>query len=156
MKTQELLYPVSRDAMFASTINHFIGSIVSDSKEERELFTKILEFSLSVLIPQQVKTDKEKAQATYIAIMAKATGIMELEAKMLTLLKPVTDTESFKLLADLDYSTLEKNEEYAEIVAQTVMPFVQVAGVDNLEKGFNEIDNLNFMVEDQELQGETK
>ena len=157
MKT-EPTYKVSQDAMIASTINHFIGSITGETKEDRDFFTWVLHASLRILIPQQIEADKEWAQATYITLMAKATDMMELEAEMLTMLRPTLNTDNFSILANINYDKYEKNETFLKMMAEILMPFIQIMGVTDIRKAFDEIDDLSFMVEDedQEQQGGIK
>lgn len=144
-------FVVTRDAIFASTINHLIAIYIG-FEEEKTPVLRALDFALTILMPKTTNTENDRMQAMYVMLVARMTDKMELEAQALQLLIPAkknTDEEKLlNLLVKMDFSQETKDESALKSVAPLLLTLMQCAGVKDIETAFTEMDCLAMELED--------
>ncbi len=132
---------VTHDAVLASTLDKVIA-ICAGSPEEQEMGKISMKVVLEILTLNSINTREEEAQANLVCLMAKVIDDMELEAKMLEILKPYMKSDAFNALAKLDFSNKEKNEEFMYTFGNLFILILKEAGLEDLETSFAELDSL--------------
>ena len=151
MNNNEALYELSRDGMFAAALQHFSNIYESKTEEEETLYRNILAMALTALIPQTVQSEEDRWTIQFIFLAAVRTNLTDIEVRMLNTMNDTASTEVYDLsveLSSMDASLPKGDDDYFKKVAENLIDCIKAAGVVSLKKGFNDLDNLAFMVEE--------
>lgn len=128
---------ISKDGMYASALNGFIGYIFGDDKQ---LWREMVAMRLHMIKPQSIKTDQEVWAGMFVYFVANITHNIEIEAEMLNLLSAKPELK--EQLERIDYSSYEHNEEFAKSITPILLSCILNAGVKSLKGGFDEVDHI--------------
>jgi hypothetical protein len=137
MKHENNITVISRDAVYASALNGFIGYIFGDDKQ---LWRDMVAMRLHMIKPNSVTTDQESSAGMFIYFVANITQNIEIEAEMLNLFSAKPEVK--KQLARIDYSSYSHNEEFAKSITPILVSCLLNAGVQDLKGAFEEIDHI--------------
>ena len=138
MKEKEELYQIGQDTLIASVLEGLISITFSDTKENKELYKKFLEFKLSMLMPKSLETSEDKLLCTLIVFSAGYAELEVLEVKALQMLKNI----GLDCVYAQDITKLPRNEETLRIlVMEIILPSMIGLGVD-LDMEFKELEGM--------------
>lgn len=139
----EKTFTVSRDAMFASTLNHLSGC-THGNDEEKKMFQNAVIEPLSIIIKEDLRSEKGKSANIYALKIAELMGIEQIETEVLQKLRFVSTDEEYKLILKGSYSRLLLDESTLKAVSPCLISLMSLAGVTNLKAAFAELDALTF------------
>lgn len=141
---------ISKDGMFAASLNGFIGYIFGDDKQ---LWREMVAMRLHMIKPKSVSTDQEAWAGMFVYFVANTTQNIEIESEMLNLFSAKPELK--EQLSRIDYSTHEHNEEFAKAITPILVSCLVNSGVKNLKDGFEEVDHiaLEFGMQDMDEAG---
>ena len=138
MKEKEELYQIGQDTLIASVLEGLISITFSDTKENKELYKKFLEFKLSMLMPKSLETSEDKLLCTLIVFSAGYAELEVLEVKALQMLKNI----GLGCVYAQDITKLPRNEETLKtLVMEIILPSMIGLGVD-LDMEFKELEGM--------------
>jgi len=137
MKHDNNVTVISKDGMFAATVNGFIGYIFGDDKQ---LWREMVSMRLHMIKPQSITTDQEVSAGMFIYFIANITQNIEIEAEILNLFSAKPEVK--EQLARIDYSSHSHNEEFAKSITPILVSCLLNAGVKDLKGAFEEIDHI--------------
>ncbi|MDP2077326.1 MAG: hypothetical protein Q8J85_04720 [Sulfuricurvum sp.] len=137
MKHENNITVISRDGMFASALNGFIGYIFGDDKQ---LWREMVAMRLHMIKPQSTKTDQEINAGMFVYFVANITHNIEIEAEMLNLFSAKPELK--EQLSRVDYSPYNMDDELARSITPMLVSCLLNAGVKDLEGAFGEIDHI--------------
>lgn len=138
MKEKEELYQIGQDTLIASVLEGLISITFSDTKENKELYKKFLEFKLSMLMPKSLETSEDKLLCTLIVFSAGYAELEEIEVKALQMLKNIGLSSVYAQ----DITKLPRNEKTLKtLVMEIILPSMIGLGVD-LDMEFKELEGM--------------
>lgn len=137
MKHENNITVISKNGMYASALNGFIGYIFGDDKQ---LWREMVAMRLHMIKPQNITTDQETSAGMFVYIIANITQNIDIESEMLNLFSVKPEVK--EQLARIDYSGFEHNDEFARSITPILVSCLLSAGVQDLEGAFEEIDHI--------------
>ena len=138
MKEKEELYHIGQDTVIAGVLESLISITFSETKEDKELYKKFLEFKLSMLMPKSLETSEDKLLCTLIVFSAGYAELEEIEVKALQMLKNIGLSSVYAQ----DITKLPRNEETLKtLVMEIILPSMIGLGVD-LDMEFKELEGM--------------
>ena len=139
-QSEEELFYLSKDAMFASAINGLIGFFHGDNKA---LWKKLTTLRLEILMPDIINDIEDFQRLLLILTIAQVVGSMEVEAEVLQKIRGCLNEEEFQLTNKIDFGKLDLTDENIEFIVERVATLAFYAGWSNVRAAFAEIDALN-------------
>ena len=136
-------YKLSRDAVFCSAINGLIGYAFENDKERFEAQTFA---SLSMLMPKSIKSEEDASTVLFIHAISNITGLMEIEAKALELMRLYHPDYLLKM-SQINLSSVDITKGLHEHITPLLVAMAKSAGVQNLQDGFNELEEMQDELE---------
>lgn len=129
---------ISRDGVFASVLNGFIGYATGMN---RELWRDMTASRLKIIMPDDFTTNEGQNTALFIYMVANLTQNVDIEAEVLNRLRPYKGLHD--ALAKIDYSGFDlSNENVMMTVIDLMGKTAFGAGVKSLKAGFDELDAI--------------
>ena len=149
-QSEEKLFYLSKDAMFASAISGLIGFFHEDNKT---LWKKLTQFRLEVLMPETIDGIEDFQRLLFIVTIAQVVGIMEVEAEAFQKMRSCLNDEEFQKTIKVNYGGLDHTPENIEFIVEVVVKLALYAGWSNPRAAFSEIDALNteLQIDDMNL-----
>ena len=147
-QSEEKLFYLSKDAMFALSIDGLIGFFYDDNKA---LWKNLTEFRLKILMPDTINDIEDYQRLLFILVLAQVVGLIEIETEVLQKIRGCVDEEEFQLTYKIDFGKPELNDDNIKIITETVIRLGVDAGFNNPEAAFTELDTLNVELKIDEM-----
>ena len=150
IKTQEELYHLSRDGMFAAALQHFSQVYYAETEEEENLCRSILSMVLTALIPQTIQSEEDRWTVQFVYLASIRTNLHNIEVRMLNTMKDTVDKETYDTaveLSSIDASMPKGDDTYFQKITENLVGCAKAAGVVSIKQGFDDLDDLAFIVE---------